>query len=253
MEPTGAEGSRRTFVRPPAADRRAGRQFGREEDMTRKLVMIAAILSVAALGSSVGLLAAFQGNDTQKPGIDGIWKLNHQLSDQGGPMSGGAGEPGTRGGRGGRGGGGMGGRGGGRGGFGGGDPGGEGSRGGAANMRELMAEAMQAPEQMTITVAEDHVTFVYPDGRVKHFATNNKKEKHQADAGVVETKTHWDGPQLVMEWDLGQGGKVTNTYALNPDAPNGRQLIMTTKMDGGGGRGSDRAIKHVYEPGEGTQ
>lgn len=223
--------------------------------MNRSLVLPAILSLVVLPVSALGRPGVRQENGVQRSSIGGIWKLNHELSDQGGPAAGG-GERGDQGGRrGGGGGGGMGGRGGGRGGFGGGfgggERGGESGRGSesAANMRDLMAEAVQAPEQMTITVAEDHVTFVYPDGRVKHFATDNKKEKHQVDAGVVETKTRWDGQQLVMEWDLGQGGKVTNTYALNPNGPDGRQLIVTTKVEGG--RGGDRPIKHVYDPSDG--
>jgi hypothetical protein len=219
--------------------------------MNRSFVL-PAILSLAVLpGNALGRPGVPQEGAVQRSNIGGIWKLNHELSDQGGPPSSGSGDRGDQGGRrGGGGGGGMGGRGGGRSGFGGGERGGEGGRSeSAANTRELMAEAMQAPEQMTITVAEDHVTFVYPDGRDKHFATDNKKEKHQVDAGVVETKTRWDGPQLVMEWDVGQGGKVTNTYAVNPSGANGRQLIVTTKVEGG--RGSERPIKRVYDQSDG--
>jgi hypothetical protein len=96
-------------------------------------------------------------------------------------------------------------------------------------MRDLMRELTATPETLTLTVSEGEVTFVDPDGPVRHYATNGKTERHQMDAGVVETKTEWKNADLVIETNLGEGTKASQTYRLAPDK---RQLVVTMKIEG---------------------
>jgi hypothetical protein len=175
-------------------------------------------------------LQAQEKPETQAPNLSGVWKLNHDLSDP--PHSGmpaeAGGEQGERGGRGGHPSGGMGG---GRGeGMGGRDMAG-GSRPSEEQMkkmRDLMREVMEAPETLTLTVSEGRITFVDPDGPVRHYATDGTGERHQMNAGVVETKTAWKNSELVIETNLGEGTKAVQTYALAPDK---RQIVVTTRVE----------------------
>ena len=62
------------------------------------------------------------------------------------------------------------------------------------------------------------------------YRADGRKEKHQATAGTVETKTRWMPDRLEIETDLGQGTKVTHTYALHEAD---RQLVLTVALAGG--------------------
>ncbi len=101
--------------------------------------------------------------------------------------------------------------------------------------RALMKELLQPSDRMNVTVENDIVTFTESDGRVRKFKTDGKKEKHQFDNGTVETKSKWDNTGLVIETDLQNGMKLTQTYTIA--AGEKRQLVLATKMEGGGGGG----------------
>jgi hypothetical protein len=101
--------------------------------------------------------------------------------------------------------------------------------------RALMKEMLQPSDRMTVTVENDIVTFTESDGRVRKFKTDGKKEKHQFDNGTVETKSKWDNGGLVIETDLQNGMKLTQTYTVASGEK--RQLVLATKMEGGGGGG----------------
>jgi hypothetical protein len=96
-----------------------------------------------------------------------------------------------------------------------------------------MKELLQPSDRMNVTVEDDVVTFTESDGRVRKFKTDGKKEKHQFDNGTVETKSKWDNDGLVIETDLQNGMKLTQTYNIAPGEK--RQLVIATKMEGGGG------------------
>jgi hypothetical protein len=93
---------------------------------------------------------------------------------------------------------------------------------------------------------------------VRKFKTDGKKEKHQFDNGTVETKSHWDKDGLVIETDLQNGMKLTQTYALAPAAEK-RQLVISTKMEGGMSRGGDggggerKPMMHYYDDAKDVQ
>jgi hypothetical protein len=170
--------------------------------------------------------------------ISGAWTLDLQSSDREPAIAPGGGEPGE----GERGGGRRAGMGGGR--MGGGMRGeGRGSREAMQQARETVQELVQPAERLTITQTPDQVTFTDSDGRIRHYAANGRKEKHQMLSGVVETKTTWKDGQLVMESQPeGGGAKVVQTYSLDPKT---RQLIVTTAMEGSGR--SMPPIRRVYD------
>ena len=52
-------------------------------------------------------------------------------------------------------------------------------------------------------------------------------------SATVETRTRWEEGSLVIETELGEGLKFTQTYAVGA-AP--RQLTVLSKLEGGPGR-----------------
>jgi len=203
-----------------------------------------AIVAVAALG----LCAAPRAQAPVKSGLTGAWTLNNDLSDQPSERGdrGARGEPGERGRRGvgGRGPGGMG-----RGGFGGGGRmggrGGAGGRGGMnpedmARMRDALRDITDASEHLTITETESMVVITSQDGRTTRLSPDGKKIKD--DSTKIERKTKWDGSRLVSEISGAGPGKITQTFAVDPDS---HQLKITVQMEGGGRQ--PRTIAHVYD------
>jgi len=198
-------------------------------------------LVITALGGALALQGSFvasahaQAPAADHPNIDGAWVLNRDMGDQ--MQRGGGGDGGEREGGGGHrhgGGGGYGvsGMGMGRGMGGGGQMSDE-QKQEMERRRALMKELLQPSDRMNVTVENDIVTFTESDGRVRKFKTDGKKEKHQFDNGTVETKSKWDNTGLVIETDLQNGMKLTQTYTIA--AGEKRQLVLATKMEGGGG------------------
>ncbi len=228
-------------------------------------------LVITVLGSALALPGSFvasahaQAPAAAHPNIDGAWVLNRDMGDPMQRGGGGGGESSDGGGGGGhRRGGGGGGYGvsamGHGGGMGGGGPMSDEQKQEMERRRALMKELLQPSDRMNVTVENDMVTFTESDGRVRKFKTDGKKEKHQFDNGTVETKSKWDNSGLVIETDL-NGTKLTQTYTIA--AGERRQLVLATKMEGGGGGGMGHApsgdsgerkpIMHYYDDAKDVQ
>jgi len=200
--------------------------------------------------------------------MSGIWHLNTDLSTGSPTQSGASGaDPGRPGGPPGGGGGfgGGGGRGGGRGGgggFGGGAPGGVSSED-TLKMRALLREASAPPADMTIVARATSLQIAQPDGVVRLFNINAKKEKLDLTTAKIDVRTRWNG--VAIEQDLtGAQVKMKRTFQLTED---GKQLIVTVENAssssssasrgrgpaGGGPSGSAiRSQRLVYERPAGT-
>ena len=182
--------------------------------------------------------------------LAGGWTRNADLSDaapgrgqqgddsgQGrGNSSGGGGGGGRR--RGG-GGGGGGGRGGGM---------GRGGGGGAAmnpddvaRMRDAMRDITNPSDHLVITQTDSMVVLTGADGRATRLSPDGKKIKDENTK--IERKTKWDGGKLVSEINGLGPGKMTQTFAIDPE---GKQLRLTVVMEGGGSR-QPRTITQVYD------
>ena len=194
----------------------------------RTALVITALGGALALPGSFVAFAQAPAPAAVHPNIDGAWVLNRDMGDQ--MQRGGGGE-----GADGEGGGGhrRGGYGGGGGGMGGGGQMSDEQKQEMERRRALIKELLQPSDRMNVTVENDLVTFTESDGRVRKFKTDGKKEKHQFDNGTVETKSKWDNTGLVIETALQNGMKLTQTYTIA--AGEKRQLVLATKMEGGGG------------------
>jgi len=201
---------------------------------------------VVLLAASLALQqpATSQGGSSENA-IAGMWTLNTDLSDarqdRDDRNDGGR----ERGDGGGRRGGGYGGR---RGGFGGG-----GMRGGgagqpmnpeqAARMRDAMRDITTPSDRLTIVQSGALVIITGADGRTTRLSPDGKKIKD--DNTGIERKTRWDGGKLVSEISGLGPGKMTQTFAVDPDS---HRLRVTVQMEGRGGRSNQpRTITHVYD------
>jgi hypothetical protein len=186
------------------------------------------------------------------PAFDGGWTLNKDLSDQppaassqppdgqgrsGGGRGGGGGFGGRRGGGGGGFGGGRGGGGGGA--VGGGNGSSTANSADAARVREAMRDLMNPPTHWVITQTDTLIIMTDQDGRALRLSPDNKKIKN--DDTKTERQTKWDGGKLVSEITGLPGGKITETYSIDPDV---HQLRLATQI--GDGKQS-RTLIHVYD------
>jgi hypothetical protein len=190
-----------------------------------------ALLAPAAVGAG-------RAGETDGASIVGAWTLNKDLSDATPERPQGDGQRG-RGGFGGRRGGGGFGRGGG-----GGFPGGRGS-GESPETERRRTEALrvitEAPEYLTIVQTESLVIITTGDGRTTRLSPDGKKIKD--DSTGIERKTKWDGNKLVSDITGAWPGKITETYAVDPE--HGR-LNVTLQMDNS--RGPNAGVVHrVYD------
>jgi len=187
-----------------------------------------------------------------RPNFSGEWTLNRELSDDAASSDDGRGDdhqraPGRRGG--GFGGFPGGGGGGGRGGFG-------GHRGpypappdapdDRARAQDAIRDARSPSPNLTISHSAVNIAITDASGRTRFFQTTGALDKHQFASGTVDSTSSWNGDQLVVQYDLGEGRRLTYMYSLTSA---GRQLVVRVRVDGGasyGARGS-RTIKYVYD------
>ena len=166
--------------------------------------------------------------------LDGAWTLNTDLSDKPQTFAGGReGREGRdEGNAGGRRRGGMG-----RGGMGGGMRGGGMGRGGmgggamnpedAQRMRDALRDIMAASPHLTIVQTESQMILITTgEGRVTRLSTDGKKIKD--DSTKIERKTKWDAGKLVSEITGAGPGKITESYAIDPEH---HQLVVTVATD----------------------
>lgn len=105
-----------------------------------------------------------------------------------------------------------------------------------------------APESMVVVYSDPKLSMASPDGRARTLYTDKRKQK--INNGNAEVRARWDDGRIVAETKFGSI-KVVETFAL---ATEGRQLVVTVRMDGGGGgRGGGRGgagefqVRHVYD------
>jgi hypothetical protein len=190
------------------------------------------------------LLPVESAAQADKGGIAGAWTMNTSLSDQTGGRGDQSGEDHSRqnGGGGRRGGYGRGG-GGGRGGYG---RGGGGSAPAAspdevARMREAMRDVIDPPQHLVISATDSMIILTSGDGRTVRLSPDGKGIKD--DNTKVERKTHWDGSKLVSEVSGLGRGKMTQTFAINPEL---HQLRVTVQVEASG-QTPARTMTHVYD------
>lgn len=107
--------------------------------------------------------------------------------------------------------------------------------------RDAVRDIMTPPERMTIVTTESMVIVTTADGRTTRLATDGSKVKDESTG--IERRTHWERDRLVTEISGLQGGKLTETYVVDPETHR-----LTITMEGAGGRGETATPRHhVYD------
>ena len=110
-----------------------------------------------------------------------------------------------------------------------------------ARMRDAMRDVVNPSDHLIITQTDSMVVLTGADGRTTRLSPDGKKIKDENTK--IERKTKWDGGKLVSEINGLGPGKMTQTFALDPE---GKQLRMTVVMEGGRS-GQPRTVTQVYD------
>jgi len=111
----------------------------------------------------------------------------------------------------------------------------------AARMRDAMRDVINPPDHLIITQTESIVALTAADGRTTRLSPDGKKIKD--DNTKIERKTKWDGGKLVSEINGLGRGKITQTFAVDPEA---KQLRVIVVMERGRG-GQPQTVTQVYD------
>jgi hypothetical protein len=204
--------------------------------------MVREVLSAVMVVALAALIAVWLSTESRaqaKLSLAGAWTLNKGLSDRPPGRDERTGDAGgRRGGGAGRGGGGFG-----RGRMG---RGGAGHASGidrdaVARVREAMRDIMEPSDHLTITQTETMIVITTAEGRTTRLSPDGSRIKD--DNTKIERKTRWDGDRLVSDITGALAGKITQTYALDPER---HQLRITANLEGGRG-GQPRTVTHVYD------
>jgi hypothetical protein len=201
------------------------------------------VVVTTLLGLWVEIRAHAQQTRPDAVALSGAWTLNKDLSDeasgddrqQGGDQSGRHGGYGRGGGMGGFG------HGGGRrgAGYGGGGGGSTMDPDAAQRMRDAMHDYLVAPERLTIVQTDSMILVTTGEGRVTRMSPDGKKIKD--DNTKIERKTKWDAGKLVSEVSGIGRGKITESYAVDPEQ---HRLTVTIVMENSS---KPRTITRVYD------
>lgn len=95
-------------------------------------------------------------------------------------------------------------------------------------LSELTRAVRFAAPTLTISQTATEVTLEPSIGARQTLRTDGKAEKHQLEAGAVERRASWEGPHLLVTYEVGHAGKLTCTYSL---APTTRQLLIRVNFE----------------------
>jgi len=111
-------------------------------------------------------------------------------------------------------------------------------------MRDALRDVMDPSDRLTIVQTESMVLITSADGRTTRLSPDGKKIKDENTG--VERKTKWDAGKLVSEISGLARGKMTQTFAVDPQT---HQLRVAVQLEGRQSR-EPRTITHVYDRGE---
>jgi hypothetical protein len=119
-------------------------------------------------------------------------------------------------------------------------PPGGGGMGGDDDPSQAMRAILEPAEALVITQTEAEIAVEEEFGETRHLHPDGKKYK--TDNGASEIKVSWKEGRLVVETTRGRGGRVVETWERVPD---GSQLIVNVKVEGGFGPGL--TLRRVYD------
>jgi hypothetical protein len=107
---------------------------------------------------------------------------------------------------------------------------------------ELTNAVQFASPTLSMTQSENAITFVDSRSGTQTVTTNGKAEKYSLDTGPVDRVARWEGPTLVIAYEVGHAGALTYTYMLVPT----KQLLIRVNFERLRGEPGPFEIKLVY-------
>ena len=98
--------------------------------------------------------------------------------------------------------------------------------------------------QLSIAADASMVTFTDALDAVHTFHTNGKDEKQTYDTATITSNARWEGPQLVIDFDLTKGRSMTFTYSIVPVS---KQLLVRVQIARAAKEIGSFEVKHVYD------
>jgi hypothetical protein len=95
-------------------------------------------------------------------------------------------------------------------------------------LQELTDEVQFPAPTVTISQTATDITFARPNGPARTLRTDGTREKHRTGAGVVDRTATWEGPQLLVAYEVGDAGRLTYTYSRVPTT---KQLLIKVNFE----------------------
>jgi hypothetical protein len=100
------------------------------------------------------------------------------------------------------------------------------------------------PPTLRIAQTAAAVTFTEGPSQSRTFQVNGKREEQVFDTARAESIARWEGPQLVIGFDLGKGRKMTYSSSVVATT---RQMLVRVRFERAPNEPSPFEIKFVYD------
>jgi hypothetical protein len=111
------------------------------------------------------------------------------------------------------------------------------------NLDAVTRTVRYPPPTLQIIQTADAFTVNESPAGTRTFHTSGHREQQMFDATRVNSSAEWQGPQLVIDFDLGRGRKMTYAYSVVPTT---RQLLVRITFERGPNQPGPFGIKYVY-------
>jgi len=108
----------------------------------------------------------------------------------------------------------------------------------------ITAPLRYPPTRLIIAQSGTAITLTDPQGTVRTLDTSGTRGKQTVGAATVDVTARFEGPQLVVQEDIGKGRTFTWTYSVLPAT---KQLLVRVTIARGPGEPGPFEIKHVYD------
>jgi hypothetical protein len=112
-------------------------------------------------------------------------------------------------------------------------------------LKEFTDAVQFAPTRLTISEDGSDVTLTTLSRGVQTLHVTGKAESYTIDAGTIKRTAEWEGPTLIVTYDLGRGGTLRYTYLVVPTTG---QLLVRVGYERPSGEAGPFEIRLVYDP-----
>jgi len=110
--------------------------------------------------------------------------------------------------------------------------------------RSLTRDLMEVPEELTIKVSSEAVTFVDDLERERTYSTTGERQRLQIGAARFNAATFWTGSQLEKRIDAADGFRMTEIYFLSADA---RRMFVILRVGSNRKGAPVMGVNRVYD------